>query len=109
MKKKSCASRNVAAGGGLVLSGHPGDDIDHGQILLSVSATCPPVRAVVNLLGAARTISCSKRHIYALVRQGELQLVNVSLNGRHPHGLRISRESLEAFLQRRIVKGESVV
>ncbi|MFA5706179.1 MAG: helix-turn-helix domain-containing protein [Candidatus Neomarinimicrobiota bacterium] len=54
---------------------------------------------------AAIELGVSERHIYNLVKIAELQATVISLSGRViPGSIRISSESIQAFLQRRQVK-----
>lgn len=49
----------------------------------------------------AKALSCSSEHVLALIRSGDLEAVDISA-GKRPE-YRVSRESFEAFLEKRKV------
>ncbi len=52
---------------------------------------------LLKITEVADLLSCSKRHVYRLVQQGEFDVLNVG----DENGLRITENSLNAFIQER--------
>lgn len=57
---------------------------------------------------AAMELGVSERHIYRLLREGMLDAISISVSGKNdPQSIRISAESINAFVTKRTVDPES--